>query len=291
MINTVLITGVHGLLGSQLASVLVDQGFVVHGVTRRSHLDRKSPVKYLSIDFSSHWSVQSLPTDCDAIIHLAQSVKFRDFPGSALDVFNVNIASTAYLLDYAHQVGVKKFVYASSGGVYGNANKAFRENSPIVPPGKLGYYLGSKACGEVLVKSYSSVFDVVVIRPFFIYGLGQKRSMLIPRLFDRIAAGEHIVLQGENGIRINPIHVSDASAAVAAALLHDGSATFNIGGPDVISIREISDRFASYLGVNPIYIKQAGMPSDLIADISLMRNELFNPQISLFDSIRHIAFQ
>ena len=237
MMQRVLITGIQGLLGRHLASTLNDQDFVIHGVTRGKTHGPKSFIDYLTIDLASDWSIKSLPKQCDVVIHLAQSASFRDFPNSALDIFKVNIESTARLLDYARQAGVKKFVYASSGGVYGNSSQAFKENAPIVPPGKLGYYLGSKACGEILVQSYASNFDVVVVRPFFIYGPGQKRSMLIPRLFDSVATGKPITLQGDSGIRINPIHVEDAASAVAAAIDLNESAIFNVAGSSVLSIR------------------------------------------------------
>ena len=155
MIKNVLITGIQGLLGRRLVSTLHDKEFIIHGVTRYNTHTAKSSIHYLTIDFASEWSFESLPKQCDVVIHLAQSASFRDFPNSALDVFKVNIESTARLLDYARQAGVKKFIYASSGGVYGNSTQAFKENAPIVPPGKLGYYLGSKACSEILVQSYA----------------------------------------------------------------------------------------------------------------------------------------
>jgi len=277
MIHNVLITGVQGLLGSRVSSVLLEKGYVIHGITRRNILPSKSSFSYLYLDLASNWSFDDLPERCDAVIHLAQSANFRDFPGNALDVFRVNIDSTARLLDYATQVGVKKFIYASSGGIYGNSCHAFKENAPIVPPGNLGFYLGSKACGEILVQSYASIFKVVVVRPFFIYGPGQRCDMLIPRLFSSIATGKSVTLQGERGIRINPVHVDDAAAAIAAALNLDESATFNIAGPEVLSVRDICEGMAHYLGVEPVFEKRPGESSDLIADISAMRISLHNP--------------
>jgi len=290
MIQSILISGIQGLLGRRLTSTLNDKGFVIHGIARGNTLAPISSIQYLTIDLASDWSFESLPKQCDAVIHLAQSASFRDFPNSALDVFKVNIESTARLLDYARQAGVKKFIYASSGGVYGNGAQAFKENSPIVPPGQLGYYLGSKACGEVLVQSYASVFDVVVVRPFFIYGLGQKRSMLIPRLFDLVATGKPIILQGDNGIRINPIHVNDAASAVAAAIHLNESATFNIGGPEVLSIRDICEIMGRYLGVEPVFEQQPSESNDLIADISAMRRFLHDPVRHLDDYLHDVKF-
>jgi UDP-glucose 4-epimerase len=288
MINTVLIVGIQGLIGKSLASNLLDEGYAIYGIARCNTHVPKLSIRYLFLDLASDWSIENLPKQCDAVIHLAQSASFRNFPTSALDVFKVNIQSTAKLLDYARQAGVKKFVYASSGGVYGNGNQAFKENAPIVPTGKLGYYLGSKACGEILVQSYASIFDTIIIRPFFVYGPGQKRDMLIPRLFDSVATGKPITLQGESGIRINPIHVNDAVSAVAAALNLGGSATFNIAGPDVLSIREICESIGHYLNVEPIFDQQLGEPNNLIANISAMQKFLHNPVCRLNEYIQDV---
>ncbi len=254
-------------------------------MTRNNEKKPVPGIRVLKVDLSSNWSARDLPGECEAIIHLAQSASFRDFPAGAMDVFKVNIDSTAKLLEYANNVGVKKFIYASSGGVYGNGSQAFKENAPIVPAGQLGHYLGSKACGEILAQSYSAIFQVIVLRPFFIYGPNQNRSMLIPRLFDSISQGSPIGLQGDCGIRINPIHVYDAAAAVAAALAYERSATFNIAGPNVLSLRDVCEIMGRYLGIDPIFKKHIEAPNDLIADISAIRKKLIVPKLILEKSL------
>ncbi len=278
-----MITGANGLFGRSVLQVLA-KDTQVFALVRSKPERYHENVKYLSADLESDLDTSLLPRRIDTIVHFAQSSKFRDFPDSALDVFNVNVASTARLLNYAKEIGAKQFIYASTGGVYGNGTQAFKENAAIISPGQLGYYLGSKACGEILVQSYASAFRVTVIRPFFIYGLGQNRSMLIPRLFDSVSSGKLITLQGLEGIRINPVHVADATAAVVAALDIKESATYNIAGPDVLSIRQIAEAMGDHLGKAPIFQQAEGEPKDLIADISAMRSELHEPNRHLFDS-------
>ena len=212
---SVLISGVTGLVGMHLSERLTSIGCNVYGITRKNSIANFESV---NIDLSSDWKISELPTNIDVIYHLAQSDKFRDFPAGAPDVFQVNINSTAKLLNYAKKVGVRNFIYASSGGIYGNSNTPFIENEPIVPFGELGYYLGSKACAEILVKSYDKIFQVNIVRPFFIYGRAQKREMLIPRLFDNIAHAKPIHLSGKNGISLNPMHVRDSVLALTAIL-------------------------------------------------------------------------
>lgn len=285
----ILITGSGGLLGKCLTVRLAKAGYDIVGLTHNDLSSDLENVSFITLDFSSSWSINELPDDIDVVIHLAQSSRFREFPEQALNVFNVNIESTAKLLDYANSIGAKKFIYASSGGVYGNSNNAFNENAPIVTPGMLGHYLGSKACGEILVQSYASHFKVGIIRPFFMYGAEQNRTMLIPRLYDSIINGRPIILQGDNGIRINPIHIEDASCAVEAMLNLNESTTFNIAGPDTLTIREICQMFGNYLGIEPVFDFVEGGARDLIGDITLMSDLLIRPKIHLVDVIGELA--
>lgn len=277
-ISTILVTGANGLLGRAICTLLSQQGNEVFGLVHRETQNKILGVKYISVDLETDWNVNQLPSHVDVVIHLAQSSHFRDFPEKALNVFHVNIASTAKLLDYSRNFGVKSFLYASSGGVYGNSNQAFNENSSIFPPGKLGYYLGSKLSGEVLTQSYTSVFNVNVLRYFFIYGPNQKKGMLIPRLMDSVMNHLPITLQGGSGLRINPIHVADAATATIAAMKQDTSAIYNISGPQILSLKDIGDQMGEFLGIKPEYQFLQGEAKDLIGDNSAMRKFLYNPE-------------
>jgi UDP-glucose 4-epimerase len=289
--KNILLTGLSGLLGCNVSKRLRSKNFCVHGITRNPSFKSTKSTKKMKIhyvDFSSNWSEEILPKKIDVIIHLAQTKNFRDFPNSAIDIFKVNIESTARLLAYAKQAGVKKFIYVSSGGVYGTSVKPFKESNPIVAAGELDYYLGSKVCSEILAQRYSSIFQVIVLRPFFIYGPGQDRNMLIPRLMNSVSACKLITLQGMNGIRINPIHVEDAGAAVVATLKLDESGIFNIAGPNIFSIRTICESMGKYLGKKPNFKIFPEQTKDLIGDISCMKQKLILPKINLFDTFIEI---
>jgi nucleoside-diphosphate-sugar epimerase len=282
----VLITGVTGLVGNHLSERLTKLGCNVYGLTRENS---NANYESVNIDLSSNWNIGELPTNIDVIFHLAQSGKFREFPNEATDVFQVNINSTAKLLDYSKKSGVRSFIYASSGGVYRNRNKPFVEDEPIAPFSELGFYLGSKTCGEILVKSYAKIFQVNIVRPFFLYGRAQKREMLIPRLFDSIVNGRHIHLSGKNGISLNPMHVRDAVLALTAILNRSDSQTYNLGGPEILSIRQICNLFGSYLEKTPNYKQSSDLPQNLVGDISLISEVLHQPKIKLSEVVHEIG--
>jgi nucleoside-diphosphate-sugar epimerase len=286
--DIVLLTGATGLLGGELVGRLAAR-HEVHVIARRQPDVPVSGVRYHLIDLATDWDPRQLPSRADRVIHLAQSTHFRDVPAQALDVFQVNVATTAKLLDHALRAGAHQFLYASSGGVYGAGNQAFHENSPIVPPGQLGYYLGSKLSGEVLVQSYVPHLQALVLRFFFIYGPGQNRGMLIPRLIDNVRAGRAVQLQGPEGIRINPIHVRDAAQAVIHAMDTVESATFNIAGSEITSIRAIAETIGTAVGKAPLYESSTVPGRDLIGDNGAMRERLHEPTMTLIRGIGEIA--
>ena len=273
----ILITGSSGLLGKKVFEKLKYKKYSVFGISKSKQKFKSKDLIY--IDLNKDWSLRLLPKNIDTIIHLAQSNNYKNFPIKSADIFNVNVVSTAKLLDFAYKNKVKKFIYASSGGVYVNHKRLFNENDPILISKKLNYYLGSKLSGEMLCQHYAPFFQTTIIRPFFIYGSGQKRSMLIPKLFDMVKKGMPITLQGKSGIKINPIHVDDASDSILACLkLNNGNQTFNIAGPEILSIKAISKKIGYYLNKKPIFNYENTYPKNVIADISKMKKFLIKPK-------------
>lgn len=283
----ILITGANGLLGSQAVRQLSAQ-HEVHALVHSPPNEIVPRATYHVIDLAQAHGLEALPAQMDAVIHLAQSARFREFPDQALDVFNVNVGSTARLLDYARRSGAGTFILASSGGVYGAGEEAFKENAPIPQHGQLGYYLASKLCAEVLAQNYASLLNVSVLRFFFIYGKGQKRSMLVPRLVDNVRTGVPITLQGGGGIRINPIHVSDATRALEACLKLTGSHTFNVAGNEVLSIREIAQTIGHVVGCEPVFQVDPSEARHLTANIEAMQTALATPRVAFAQGVRDL---
>ena len=237
----ILITGATGLVGSSLLNDLHEE-YDPFALVRTKPTDYYNNVTYFEFNFEGGPLPINLPNEMDIIIHLAQSNHMRDFPSHAVDIFNVNVDFTAKLLDYGQKSGTTHFIFTSTGGIYGSSLEPCREDLAIqLPQGPLGYYFSTKYAAENLVKAYSSLMSVHILRPFFIYGKNQKNDMFIPRLIENIKKENEITLQGENGILVNPVHVSDVVKLIKAGLLINESLTINVSGPNILSIREISE--------------------------------------------------
>lgn len=283
----VLVSGANGLLGRHVVERLAQSNDIL-ALVHSMPPEPIPKVRYLAIDFSEKWDVATLPERVDAIVHLSQSAHFRDVPARALEVFQVNIASTARLLDYAWRTGAERFVYASSGGIYSGGTRTFRETSPVTQPDTLGYYLGSKVSCEALASSYARFMNIMILRFFFIYGKGQNRSMLIPRLIDNVRSERPIQIQGDSGLKLNPIHVSDASAAVVAALSCENCGIYNVAGPEVLSLRELCMEIEQLVGKKAAFETMPGTPTDVVGDISMMSTHLHKPMVRLRDGLNDL---
>jgi nucleoside-diphosphate-sugar epimerase len=283
----ILITGGNGLLGSNLIKAL-SLNYKIIALVRILPEIKIEQVDYYACDFETQWDVDALPTDIFAIIHLAQSEKFRDFPNYAIDVFNVNVFSTVRLLDFAKKNGVKKFIFSSTGGVYKKGLDAVSENTPINTFGTLGNYLATKFCAEILMHNYSDFFDVLVLRIFFMYGEGQNNSMLIPRLAASVKNGTPIKINANGGIKINPIHVKDVVNLFPKILELNDSLTFNVAGPEVLTIRDIAQLFGKEINKEPIFEYTEDDNASLVANIDLLCEKLSMPKTTLEDSLSEI---
>ena len=224
-------------------------------------------VIYHAIDLSSDWSSKVLPDRIDAVIHLAQSRYFREFPQQALEVFGVNVASTAKLLDYASGAGAKRFVLVSTGGLHRPSPSVIDEHSPVDPPdGPLEHYFRSKQTAELLARPYMDLMDITILRPFFIYGPEQSPDKLIARLLVSIRDGRPIKLAGRDGLIINPVFVDDVVELLLALLNVPGGRTLMVAGPDALSLRAIAYEIGLQFGRLPIFEQTVGEDGGLIAD-------------------------
>ncbi|HET7116017.1 MAG TPA: NAD(P)-dependent oxidoreductase [Hanamia sp.] len=278
----ILLTGAGGLVGTHLFRLLNEE-HEVYTISRKNISNNN-----INIDFSKEWDTRAFPKNLDTIIHLAQSENFRDFPDKAIEVFNVNTTSTLKLTDFACKTGVKTFVFASSAGIYGNSDFEFDESMDIVYKREMGFYLATKQCSEIILDNYSTLLQVIQLRLFFVYGNGQRKDMLIPRLIDNVRRGVPLHLQGASGITINPTHVSDAAKAIKASLNLNGSHKINIAGPELLTMKEIGGIIGNLLHKQPQFILEEKEAKNLIGSTSNMSKKLIKPVIKFKDGIKDL---
>ena len=283
-----ILTGASGLIGSHFLNT-IDEDWSIYAISRHPLRNKISQdnIKYIDIDLAHKWNIDSLPKKADAVIHLAQSEHFRDFPNYAEDIFQVNTLTTLRLLDYARQAGATTFILASSGGIYGYGDHEFSEDTEIASRGDLGFYIGTKLCSEVIAENYTPFLNIIILRFFFVYGYNQRKTMLIPRLVKSVLDGKSITLHGQEGLRINPTHVSDAVTAIVNSLKLEGSHKINVGGPEILSLQKIGSAIGQVVNKEPQFEVQIDVnPKNLVGDIHKMSCLLGTPKIKFAEGIK-----
>ncbi|MEK6274731.1 MAG: NAD(P)-dependent oxidoreductase [Actinomycetota bacterium] len=276
-----LVTGGTGFVGGHLLPRLAER-HEVFALARKLPDAEPDSVHWIEQDLAR--PLEGLPEQVDAVIHLAQSRRYREFPDGSRDLFDVNVESTFRLLEYAREAEARSFLHASTGGVYGGGKGELDEDAPLRV---LGFYPASKLSAEALVQGYDEVFTTILLRFFFVYGPGQT-GMLIPTLIDKVRAGEELTVQGDEGLRINPIHVEDAVAVFEPALAHERSDVFNVSGDEAVSIRQLIRVIEDAVG-RPAVVRTADdtPPEDLVGANQKMKDVLgVTPRTSLAEGIR-----
>ncbi len=282
----ILIFGANGLLGQNLVKRLSENHYVYAAVRNNNKIINTENINTIEIDLANI-DETALPKGIDAIYYLAQSNRFREFPDGTMDMLDINIYAPAKLANWAQKNGVKKFIYTSSGGVYKNPTEPVHEFLDINANEKNGFYLDSKLSAEILLRNFSGFFDTfVIVRPFFMYGPDQNRNMLIPRLIDNVLKGNEITLAGQDGIRINPIYIDDAAKAMAKMLGLEGESVINIAGDEMVSLRELAEKIGQIVGKEPKFRVIGSSQADLIADTTIMKEQLVKPAIMLNEGLR-----
>ena len=268
----ILVTGGTGFLGRHLLPLL--EGHDVVAITRAKPLgaDDLPHVTWLPMNLSNGLDVAALPATADAIIHLAQSDLYRDFPGGAADVFRVNVEVPSALMRWALDAGVKSAVFASTGSVYEPFFGSLREDASVNPTGLYG---ASKLAAETLTLAYQSKIAVAHLRVFFLYGRGQT-NMMISRLIDNVRNGATLTLPSEgDGIEFVPTYVEDTASVFARASVEGWRGIWNVASPHAISFRALAESIGQEVGRPAIFQRGDGGPGvKMVPDLAKLRTKI-----------------
>ena len=285
--KNVLVTGATGLVGKELLLLLLKEGYKCW-IMGRSNPEIKG-INFIQQDLGKDFRLFDFPDKMDYVVHLAQADNHERFPEIALQGLDVNVRGMIQLLNYSVKAGVKKFLFASSGGIYGTSMTKFTEDDNISISNDLTYYLNTKLCTEILTQNYKSFFDIITFRIFFAYGEGQKKNMLFARLVDSVKQGREVEVHSLQDIKINPIYKEDVAHCIYAAMNCMGSEIFNIAGSEVLGIGEIVQMIGNEVGIEPKIKYLDDGQKDIVADTHKMLKELWVPQISIAEGIKRMV--
>ena len=294
-----MVTGGAGFIGSHLVEKLIQRGIHVTVLDDLSvgSPDNIPPDAYLIRgDVCYPQTVKQALEGVEAIFHLAAHVTIRDSFNAFVEDVRTNVMGTVNLLKCAEGSRVKKFIFASSMAVYGNADYLpIDENHAIEPVSPYGI---SKAASEIYVRRFCEYAGVqpIILRYFNTYGIRQTLSPyvgVINIFIQKLLEEKNICIFGTGNQIRDFISVDDVANATVLASDYDGPEhVFNIGSGSGRSINSIATilQKAMHTHVKRVHLPfQPGEPSDSVANIELARRELgFEPACQLEDKLDEI---
>jgi UDP-glucose 4-epimerase len=261
---TICVTGGTGFVGSALAAALAVTNQVV--AVQRHPAPLPAGVEPIWDDLAAPHR-HRYPAKIDAVFHLAAMLDNPVAGGKEpanRALFRANVQATINCLDLAERLGATRFIYGSSGGVYGLHVHPIAEHHDQHP---LNFYGQSKRLAEQIVSWYAPRFQTcVTLRYFFPYGPGNSNAfwrMVLRCLRD----GQPVPLPSDGRPRFNPIFIDDAVGLSLAAAILQGTHCLNVAGAKAIDRRALTARLAAGLGCQ--WREQPLPPtgSDCIADM------------------------
>ncbi len=281
--KTALIFGITGQDGSYLAELLLDKGYIVHGVIRRSssyntaridHIFDRLNLKYGDIQDSVNTSrvVSELFAECTdtleiynlaALSHVKVSfeVETSTFEINTLGVLNILSAIRNLGKDQFHRV---KMYQASTSEMFGNANNECRlnENSPMVP---VSPYAISKLAAHNLCNLYRDAYGLYIVSSILMNHESPRRNgtFVTKKITDHVkalrAGSNQPVLQLGNVESFRDWgHAKDYVRAIWMMLQQDVADTYVIGTGVSISVKQCVETAFRYIDMPLTWVTVAG---------------------------------
>jgi UDP-glucose 4-epimerase len=286
-----LITGGAGFIGSNIASSLIEdkKGEVV--VLDNLSVGKKESIPqgcdFIEGDIRNKADLEKAMKGVDIIFHDAALVTIRGSFEKFQETVETNYLGTQNVLEAAAKAGVKKIIFASSMGVYGESKYLpVDEKHPLDTVSPYGL---SKIMGELLCQLFEKNYNIVpvILRYFNTYGVGQTPSPyvgVITTFINQGLRGEPLTIFGDGKQTRDFVWVKDIVQANLLAAFSNARGIFNVGSGQEISINDIAEPIAKTLGVKIVHQDSpSGEIKKIVADIKKAKEELgYNPNGEIF---------
>ncbi|MCT7958211.1 NAD-dependent epimerase/dehydratase family protein [Laspinema palackyanum] len=283
--QTFLITGATGFIGTTLRKRLIDSGYKVVALTRNPSF--RSSSDHVVVDLRDRDAL-SEAINCvkpHVVFHLAADKTrfFGDYSGFKKSV-EVNLLGTMNLVESCLKTSqVNRFIMLGTCEEYGNGQAPFQENQREMPISSYSY---SKTAATHLLQTLHRTIDfpAVILRPTIVYGAGQGRDMFLPALIESLLSGQVFKMTHGNQSR-DYIYINDLVEACCAAIESDViGQVINIGSGRALPIREIA-LLAAYL---------IGNEADKLLDFGALperKNEIRNYSVNLEAATQYLRWR
>ncbi len=267
----IFITGINGFLGRYLAEKAISQNYTVTGLDISETCLVEGVEKYYCGSVLDKEIIASAVNTADAVVHLAALTAHSDIVDHKFKTLEINFLGTKNILDaYSSSPTAKKFIYTSTGKVYGTIQYLpIDEKHPPEPMNILGK---SKYITERLIDFYDNGSkNLVVLRIFNVFGEKQKNNFLIPTILSQLQnsssqSGKMEITLGDITAKRDYIYIDDVVNSIILSIekeLPNTFEIFNIGSGIPRNAEEIVNQMS----------KANDKPINITVNNSLLRND------------------
>ncbi len=279
-----LVTGGAGFIGSNIVRLLVQEGHQVTVLDNllsgyRCNLDPFPEVEFIEGDVRDAETVAQAMDGVEVVFHLAASVGNTRSIEHPIEDSEINVLGTLRVLEAARHHKVRKVVFSSSAGIFGELKTLpIREDHPVEPDSPYG---ASKLAAEKLCLAYAKLYpslECICLRYFNVYGINQRYDAygnVIPIFAHRMLHNMPVIVFGDGEQTRDFVNVRDvAQANYKAASARGISGAFNIASGTRITINRLVEMMIEASGIEPVVEHGPPRKGDVrhsLADISAAR--------------------
>lgn len=283
----ILVIGSEGFIGKNLVNFFTNNNVVI-GIDSTITSKNSSNYKYIRV-LSLNYNLEDLIGSFvpDVLIFAGGSANVQlSIEQPNLD-FEANVTSVSMLLESIKKININcKFIHFSSAAVYGNPQSLpVSEDHLTMPVSPYGWH---KLQAELMCKEYNTCFGLQTcsLRPFSVYGPGQKKLLLWDLYQKAIISKGNIELFGTGSETRDFIYIDDLVSAVAL-IIEKGEFNgdvYNIGSGLETRIADLSSLFIEKLNLSKKIlfngIKREGDPIHWRADVDKLKILGFNTVVN-----------
>ena len=287
----ILITGVAGFIGSNLAVKLLADGYQVFGIDNLAYgLKENVPegVEFHQLDIRGK-DIFPLFQGVDMVFHLAAKNCIADCQDDPVETAEINVSGTVNVFEASRRAGVRKVIYAESSALYEGSTIYPTPESEVKPE---SFYAVSKLASMYFASAYEKFYGLkfTALRYFCVYGPVQDYRRTIPPVMSafiiKLLKSERPIIYGTGEKRRDFVYVDDVNDFHLICMRDDrtNGKVFNIGSGVNYSVHEILEMISKMLRVTPNPIYKGDLPGEAqltLADITQAKRLGWNPKTPL----------
>lgn len=306
--ETILVTGSAGFIGSKVSEFLINKGYQVIGLDNLNHyydirlkekrlegLLKLANYKFYQMDIEDFTSLEALFREYqfDGIINEAARAGIRTSIKSPLLYQKTNTEGNLNLLELCKKYKTGRYILASTSSVYSGCSQPFQEECKNDTP--LSPYASTKMAAELMSYTYHYLYqiDITILRYFTVYGPAARPDMAIFRFIKWIMEGNKVQIFGDGKQVRDFTYIDDIVLGTIGALKLKGFHKINLGNNNPSSLSELIYIIEKHTGRKAKMEFLPALPEDMRstrADIGKAKELLdWQPRVTLDEGIKRTA--